>query len=59
MDTLREHCRRIGMIRSAAKSKAARENGKLGGRPRKAMKEPNVQGSATIGRTVSQTSATY
>ena len=33
--TLADHCREIGKIKTAKKAKASRENGKLGGRPRK------------------------
>lgn len=55
MDTLLEHLRRIGKIVTPKKQAASRRNGKLGGRPRL---KPNVQGSATIGRTISQDSAT-
>ena len=34
-DTLVEHLRKAGSVKSEAKAKAARENGKKGGRPRK------------------------
>lgn len=34
VDTLRLHLRRAGSVKSEAKAAAARENGKLGGRPR-------------------------
>lgn len=35
--TLADHCRSIGMIKSKAKSEAARKNGKMGGRPKKVI----------------------
>lgn len=34
-DTLREHLSKAGSVKSEAKTQAARENGKKGGRPRK------------------------
>ena len=43
----------LGKMKSAAKSKAARENGKLGGRPRKpkrVARRANDQSSHTDGR---------
>ena len=33
--TLADHCREIGSIKTKKKAAASRENGKLGGRPRK------------------------
>lgn len=59
MDTLREHLRKIGSIKSPRKRLTSQQNGKLGGRPKgKASHKPNVQGFAQIGRTSLQDSAT-